>query len=165
MAKQAKRHQGIEVPDTGIKFPSTAAGSADPNTLDFYAEGTWTPSWTSTGVQPTLGNGSLTGKYTRIGNTVTATLYFGAGSTTNFGTGVWRFTMPFIAAQSASSICFIQDGGTGYFQMTGLINTNSNIIIFYSMGGSTAEISGTVPMTWSTAGSDYLAATVTYIIA
>lgn len=62
---------------------------------------TYTPTWTqSSGTQPSLGDGTLTGYYSRSGNIVTVMLRFVAGSTTtygNSGTG-YLFSLPFKAA-------------------------------------------------------------------
>ena len=51
----------------GITFPATASASSDANTLDDYEEGSWSPT--------VGGNATYTtqaGKYTKIGNQVTA---------------------------------------------------------------------------------------------
>lgn len=69
-----------------IKFPSTQVPSADPNTLDDYEEGTWTPVNASNNAQ--IGTWSTyTGKYVKIGKVVVATIEItGTGigySTTN----------------------------------------------------------------------------------
>jgi hypothetical protein len=50
---------------TGIAFPATQSASSDPNTLDDYEEGTWTPN-----VGGTATYSSQIGTYTKIGNTV-----------------------------------------------------------------------------------------------
>ena len=50
----------------GLKFPPTQVASADPNTLDDYEEGTWTPAFNWTNVTYT----TQSGYYTKIGNTV-----------------------------------------------------------------------------------------------
>jgi hypothetical protein len=54
-----------------LKFPATQIPSSDPNTLDDYEEGTWTPSLlfggASTGV-----TGAFAGTYTTVGNLVVA---------------------------------------------------------------------------------------------
>jgi hypothetical protein len=55
----------------GLTFPATAVASADPNTLDDYEEGTWTPVFTD-GTNNATMNASTVGKYTKIGNTVHA---------------------------------------------------------------------------------------------
>lgn len=57
----------------GIKFPATQVPSADPNTLDDYEEGTWTPVNASNNSQ--IGTWSTyTGKYVKIGKVVVATI-------------------------------------------------------------------------------------------
>jgi hypothetical protein len=54
---------------TGITFPSTQVASSDPNTLDDYEEGTWTPTiTTNSGTSTTYSD--LGGRYTKIGNIV-----------------------------------------------------------------------------------------------
>jgi len=54
---------------TTITFPATQVPSADPNTLDDYEEGSWTPAFS-----PASGSGitytSQSGRYTKIGNMV-----------------------------------------------------------------------------------------------
>jgi hypothetical protein len=66
----------------GITFPATAVASADPNTLDDYEEGIWTPSLGGTATYTTN-----QATYTKIGRTVYVTAYIavnsiGTGSTT-----------------------------------------------------------------------------------
>lgn len=54
-----------------FNFPATAVDSTDPNTLDDYEEGTWTPSLTfETPGDLAITYSSQTGKYTKIGNRV-----------------------------------------------------------------------------------------------
>lgn len=54
---------------SGISFPATQAPSTDPNTLDDYEEGVWSPSVTAAaGTITTLG--AVSGSYTKIGRTV-----------------------------------------------------------------------------------------------
>ena len=55
----------------GIKFPATQVSSADPNTLDDYEEGSWTPAYSSDGTLPTVTYTSRTGTYVKIGRQVT----------------------------------------------------------------------------------------------
>ena len=61
----------------GLKFPATQVASADPNTLDDYEEGTWTPT-----LVPDSGsftyityNPNRSGKYTKIGNCVVLQIF------------------------------------------------------------------------------------------
>jgi len=52
----------------GIQFPATQVPSADPNTLDDYEEGTWTPAFSASGA--TLVHSAQIGTYTKIGRMV-----------------------------------------------------------------------------------------------
>jgi hypothetical protein len=56
----------LELTQGQIKFPATQVASADPNTLDDYEEGTWTPTVTSAGYTASSSSGS----YTRVGRIV-----------------------------------------------------------------------------------------------
>jgi hypothetical protein len=49
---------------------------------------------TSPAALPSIGNGRLTGRYTRIGNTVHLRIDLVIGSTTSVGSGAWLFTLP-----------------------------------------------------------------------
>ena len=64
---------------------------------------TYTPSWASTGTTPTIGNGSITGKWIRINPfTVLWKIKLTWGSTTNGGTGVWLFGAPVTAIDTSA---------------------------------------------------------------
>ena len=54
----------------GIGFPATQVASADPNTLDDYEEGTWTPVVSFGGASVGI-TGTFSGTYTKVGNVVT----------------------------------------------------------------------------------------------
>ena len=85
-----------------IKFPATQVPSADPNTLDDYEEGTFTPTITGSTV---AGVGTYTlqeGNYTKNGNTVTATI--GLNVTAHTGTGNMRISgLPFALKNGITS--------------------------------------------------------------
>jgi hypothetical protein len=98
----------------GISFPSAAVSLSDPNTLDAYEEGTFTP---IIGGATTAGAGTYStqvGRYTRIGNRVfiTGTLAWSAHS----GTGnMYIGGMPYVpnnAAQNRPVLSVIADGLT-----------------------------------------------------
>ena len=74
---------------TGIAFPATQSASGDPNTLDDYEEGTWTPTLTAGSVSPTGVTYTYRGgKYTKIGNAVyiTGGIYLSSKGTSGSGT-------------------------------------------------------------------------------
>ena len=56
----------------------------------------YTPAWTASVTDPAIGNGSLTGYYLKIGKLVTCQIRLAPGSTTTFGSGSWRFSLPFM---------------------------------------------------------------------
>lgn len=53
----------------GITFPATQSACTDPNTLDDYEEGTWTPAYSNTGYTYTYT--AQEGTYTKVGRLVT----------------------------------------------------------------------------------------------
>lgn len=59
---------------------------------------TYTPTWSSSGTQPTLGNGSATGRYMRVGKTLHYVIVVGVGSTSTVGTGSYVWSLPFTVA-------------------------------------------------------------------
>ena len=69
-----------------IAFPATQNASSDANTLDDYEEGTWTATYATTEAGISITYASNTGRYTKIGNLVTAYVYINIGSQTT-GTG------------------------------------------------------------------------------
>ncbi len=82
----------------------------------------YTPIWTCYQIpvtpNPSIGNGTLTGKYRQIGKTVDVAISLGVGSTTNFSTNFWQFTLPpGLPCTSAGG-----DGNTG----TAMAYDNSN---------------------------------------
>lgn len=63
---------GKVVPANGVKFPATQVASSDPNTLDDYEEGTWTPTYAATGTGfAALTMDVVSATYTKVGRQVT----------------------------------------------------------------------------------------------
>lgn len=54
----------------------------------------WTPTWKADTTNPSIGNGALSARYTRIGGTIFAMIFLQFGSTTNAGSGSWNFSYP-----------------------------------------------------------------------
>ncbi|NYI05258.1 hypothetical protein [Allostreptomyces psammosilenae] len=80
-------------------------------------EGVWqsyTPTWTAATTAPVLGNGSLVGRYTRIGDTVHVQVQLTVGTTTQVGTGAWQFSLPARTSQlGAYHLGTAQTSGAG----------------------------------------------------
>lgn len=67
------------------------------------ADGPWvsyTPVWTAATTNPTLGNGTLVGRYQRVGRTIHVHINLAAGSTSTFGAGNYSLSLPVAAANA-----------------------------------------------------------------
>ena len=69
----------------------------------FSAWTTYTPTWTAS-TNPAIGNGSLLGRYLKIGRMVFVEINVIAGSTTTFGSGSYNWALPFTAANAGVSV-------------------------------------------------------------
>ena len=124
----------------------------------------YTVSWTAATTNPSIGNGTLSGRYTQIGKSVIYSIALVMGSTTTYGSGIWRFSLP--KSVASSSVRYIgqwraYDTSTdaSYSGVTSLSSGNSGIIIFSRDQGS-STLSDVVPFTW--ASGDELFMTIVY---
>ncbi|MFJ8221398.1 hypothetical protein [Streptomyces griseus] len=124
----------------------------------------WTPSWTGQTTNPVLGNGSLTGRYLKVGRTCHVQIELVMGSTTTYGSGGWLLSLPFAAAATGNRIGVAHAFQSARVQgqlviapsaTTGLLffpaNTN---VSFLSLASATA------PVTWASGGRIFI--TLTY---
>jgi hypothetical protein len=105
----------------------------------------YTPTWgVASGTAPTLGNGSLTGTYVRIGDLIYFTVKLVVGSTSTIGSGAYTFTLPVatLGAEIAmTGNCAALDAGVswyrgytpntvenGYLDKFVMINASGNLI-------------------------------------
>lgn len=86
---------------TGQTRYNTVRGTLETwNGSAWVAPGDWvtyTPVWTATS-NPSLGNGTLIGRYSLIGKTCHARINLITGSTTTYGSGEYKYRLPFTAA-------------------------------------------------------------------
>ena len=97
---------GKFVPANGMIFPATQVASADPNTLDDYEEGTWTPQLTfATAGDLAVTYGRNAGWYQKIGNTVYVSFtIFASAFTFTTASGALRITgLPFTVSNSTDN--------------------------------------------------------------
>lgn len=62
-----------------------------------YLDGGWesfTPAWDAATTSPSIGNGTLTGKFLEMGGSLHVQGYLLAGTTTSAGSGQWTFGLP-----------------------------------------------------------------------
>ncbi len=124
------------------------------------AQTLYTPVWTTAGTAPSLGNGTLTGGYTQLGQN--GLIFFRisllAGSTTTFGTLAWSFTLPTNVAQPAfmdyAWTGTVTDAGTATYPAHGLFSGPASVTP--CTGSPNASITNVSPMTWNAAGPDRL---------
>ena len=151
---------------SGITFPATQSASSDANTLDDYEEGTFTPTFTSL----TIGNGSTSGVYTKIGNIVTVEVFVTWGSTTS-ASGAWSINnLPFTSAsvgRNFGSCNILDDGVQNYWGGTTISESSVNLAFLALNASATyltqTNITASVPFVWG--NLDTIRAGITYISA
>jgi hypothetical protein len=118
-----------------ILFPATQVPSADPNTLDDYEEGTWTP--TVTASSGTITSYTLVGaNYTKIGRVVHVNF---AVTITNAGTGAGSLdvTLPFTNGAVIANGAGRENALTG-FQLQCRVNASSSTMSIQNYANATA---------------------------
>lgn len=125
---------------------------------------TFTPTWTSSGTQPTIGNGSITGRYKRDGDMVDVTVYIQPGSTTTFGTGGYSIGgLPFSSASDgigSSGVVFGFESGVahhGGLVTIGASSSTLTVVLDPPSGGGWAATSP-----WTFKNGDYIRITLRY---
>lgn len=122
----------------------------------------YTSTWTAAVGTPAIGDGTLTGRYSVVGRSVTVSLILTVGSTTTFGTGAWQFTLPMAAEdQNTGQVgnAMITDAGTGLFRYTPIMIDFTHIAL-HAGDGTNNYAGSALPMTW--AAGDYFVTSFTY---
>jgi len=102
--------------NAGITIVDNLTGDpADIGNSIFLPPIAFTPSWKATTTNPTIGNGTLSGFYTRTGSRIHLSISMLAGSTTSFGTGTWYFSLPAPAKSRFGGTISAEDSGSAYY--------------------------------------------------
>lgn len=124
----------------------------------------YTPAWSATGTAPSLGDGTLTGRYTQIGKTIHAMLTLAMGSTTTYGTGVYTFTVPVtspaIGSLSIAGTASIFDASAALFYSAIIRQLTTTTFTLIPIGSGTAQAGPTNPVTF--AQNDQIGCVFTY---
>ena len=127
---------------SGITFPATQSASSDANTLDDYEEGTWTPTLTATTTNPTITSTNVSGRYIKIGSSVTIFCSANWGFTGGSGS-VQIGGIPFACSSSATlAVGSLEAGGVtmgGSYTWGGVLLGSSDTAVSlrkYSNAGS-----------------------------
>ena len=128
----------IDLTSGQIKFPATQVPSADPNTLDDYEEGTFTPTIAFGGNSVGVTYSAQTGAYTKIGNRVfvniTMTLTSRGSSTGN----ATIQTLPFTPASAVAAYAWFGNFTIGA-GLQPLFDTSSTTIRIRSFNPTTGN--------------------------
>lgn len=142
-----------KIADNNVTNAKLATGAGEPG----GAWTTWSPTWTGL----TVGNGTLTAKYSQVGKTVFVRLHLLFGSTTAVTALGPRFSLPVTSAALPTSGGIVPAGPARTFNGTsglaeGLVVLQSTTAGEIRILGTAAtyanlvQISSTVPFTWAT---------------
>lgn len=114
----------------------------------------YTPVWTAFAGTPSIGNGTLTGSYNRIGKTIFVQVNLKMGSTTTFGTDIWFFSLPVTAVSGKLFIGNAWGIDTGTLYYIGAVRNGGLLaspftdkVTIVSHGGGT-DWRFNIPFTW-----------------
>lgn len=130
---------GALLPGAGLRFPATPAPVAEANTLDCYAEGSWSPGFGASGASPAGASYTASGSYVKIGRLVLAAFEITITAKGSGGAGNARIEgFPFPAGPCYSAD--IRHAG----------------ISFPGSGAPMGRLSGTTMTLFATNGADML---------
>lgn len=151
-------------PAAAIAISKLASYPSD-GTKVLKGDGTWgptytsyTPTWTSSGVAPAIGNAVVTAYYTQVGKLVHAYGSIVFGGTSTYGTGQYIFALPVAPSASISSPMTI---GTAQLTDTSATAKASVNIEFFAAStvwlvypatwpsGTSTAVAQTAPWTWA----------------
>ena len=137
-----------------------------------YVWQSYTPTWTAATTNPSIGNGTLTGRYIVIGKLCTYVLGLVTSTTTTYGSGDWAFSLPINAVNTAGinfyGVAHIRKAGTANYeriaQIAPYLSTSViNLFIDPTQGSNSTKISATDPFTWG--NGDSIGFEITYEVA
>lgn len=115
----------------------------------------YTPVWSSTGTPVSLGDGTIYGKYALLGKMVHLYIELTMGSTTTYGTGEYRFSIPISPENRLWCLPGVaMDSGVGYEDITGIVRDGTSLVVLRtltSVGATLAVVNSTTPITFGTA--------------
>lgn len=152
---------GGEGPVLGTGVPADGVSAIVPHidhghTFENTAWSTYVPVWSASGTQPAIGNGTITGRFKRIGKTLHWRVEIVMGSTTTYGTGIWGVSLP--AGLNAvntgqSHLVPAFANGTAAFAGMVLFSPNGTVgLIYFANSGATSNLvncDATHPFTWA----------------
>lgn len=109
----------------------------------------YTVSWTGATTNPTLGNGTLTGRWGQFGPFVHVQISLTIGSTSTGGSGRWQFSLPVTPADGTVLTAIgIDVSATTRYGGSAWVTTGTGVFSVNLAAGSVG-VTSTVPMTWA----------------
>jgi len=130
-----------------------------------YPSVAYNPSWTASVSNPVIGNGVLLGESTRSGGKASVLISLVIGSTTTFGSGRWRFSLPITpeteTGETQAFPVFLTDL-SGMPAVGFALIVSGQAYFEIALPGSLDYIDGALPWIW--AAGDALKMSFTYIL-
>jgi hypothetical protein len=132
----------------------------------FRWDGSWfeyTPTWTGSVTNPTIGNGSISGRYRRMGNSCLTQIKISIGSTTSVGSGSYSLSFPITPVGATlfavGSAVFYDDSGAVIYHGSAWAISSTDIAVYVSETSS-RRWTNSVPVTPAT--NDVMALSLEY---
>jgi hypothetical protein len=161
MAYVVDLSSSIHDPATGNSPPATWGDAINANFLAAFpiapdvAWSTWTPTWANL----TVGNGTTTARYFRVGRWIVFELKFVMGSSSTMGTNP-TYTLPVTAASrytasldTYGTISILDSGTANYGGVSFVSSTTVGFVQVWNSSTTSlaaAGVTATLPMTWTT---------------
>lgn len=124
--------------------------------IPYLVTKTYTPVWSSTSTQPVLNNGIIYGEYVQRSSSVDLYIELTMGSTTTYGLGTYRFSLP-IAANGRfyklTGLSHDNSVASAWEDITGVITSAAPTLVelrtLTTVGASLAAVTNLVPITWA----------------
>jgi len=154
----------IQTEDTGYINPAAVAHDHDGSNSRLINPPVYnyTPTWTSTGTQPALNNGTTNSRFSFIGKFVVVHFGITFDSLTSFGTGTWRFGAPVTAAGARSSIGISRAFQSGVQELNGLTVHLVTLDSFVIVTAAGAHLAPSTPWSWVADPTNSISATFMY---
>ncbi len=127
----------------------------------------YTPTWSGITTNPALGNGSFSGSaYARVNKLIHFRIVLTMGTTTTYGTGGWRLTLP-VAPLSTARQSFVADyldAGTNGWHGNAVWDNTASALVLYTpatTAGNPYRVvgNGNAPFTWGNGDQACIAGT------
>ncbi len=118
----------------------------------------YTPTWESSGTQPAIGNGTIVGKWRRVGDEIEQLIDIVMGGTTTYGTGNYIFrpvsgftfdTNKLTLGNPGSSIGKFYASNGSAANAFGVVNPTTSTSVALNLSGTNSLVGQLVPFTWA----------------